>query len=322
LAFATRALLSRISESSSGCPKPYSSPWRVAASSTDKQAGKNERRTAMPQDPRDAQVTARVFFEGIMLMCVTNPDRPGEGHHADNRCEVGFLRCPRHKARISVVRRGPTIRQEFSKFYDITHDVYFQVVNPQTPGVILHDEGDAADFKLLPDLEGVRLHSDKVDILATEMLARLAVNAGELYAHSLSAESYDLMRWTDMGGDGARVRVWGELVEDLCLNIICRDEANSGINIYNAAKGNLIEQLPRLPDAGYYEIKVENDCGETSFGTRASDFRFYYDVVTAKDSQRFDFTKALGAPSPHICEGAYLSQTRSLGFDYTKVPSI
>ena len=260
----------------------------------------------MAQDPKDAKVTARVFFEGIMLMCL-NPDK---------HCEVGIIPCSKHESRITIEPRGPDIKVGFKKFYDITHDLYIQVVKPEDPRVKLHEEGSVRDFSHLPDLEGPRLHGAKVDVRTVDLLARLAINAGELYAHELSGDVYNLMTWIDIEAKGTRVRTWGRLVDDLCLNIICRDEADSGIQIFNAVSGGKIEWLPRLPEPNYYEMKIENDCGPPSSDREPSDFRFYYDVVTAKDTLKYDFAQPPGAPSPHVCESAFLSQTTSLGLKF------
>ena len=51
------------------------------------------------------------------------------------------------------------------------------------------------------------------------------------------------------------------------------------------------------------------------FGT---DFRLYYDLVTARDGQRFDFKRAERGPgpSPDICELGFLSRTETLDFPF------
>lgn len=263
----------------------------------------------MAEDPRDALVTARIYFEGIMLICI----------NADEHCEVGFIPCSRHKARMTVEIRGPGITPRFNKYYDITHDLYIQVVNPQTQGVVLQKDG-LRNLRCLPDLEGSRLHDSQVDVRIADLASRLAINAGTLYAHDLSVDSYELMKWDEIDRPGTRERTWGQLVDDLCLNVVCQNASGSEIRILNATDDSpndrLIETLPRLPDPSFYEIHIENDCEGTSFGREASDFRFYYDVITAQDNLQYDLVKPPGAPSPHICESALLSRTDSLGLTF------
>jgi hypothetical protein len=100
------------------------------------------------------------------------------------------------------------------------------------------------------------------------------------------------------------------------LNAICRNEEGSGIKFINAVSEREIEFLTRLPEPAHYEIRIENDCESAVAGDDASDFRFYYDAITPADNLKYDFGQQPGAPSPRVCEGGYLSKTRTLGLTF------
>lgn len=262
----------------------------------------------MAQDPRTALVTARIQFEGIMLMCINK--------NKNNRCEVGLLNCANHKSTLVVQTEGPGGLTGPSTF-DITGDLCIRAVNPQTEGVTLRSVGDDTDFGHLPDLERADFHGDKVAVALNKLLAKLSVSAGEFYSHELTQDEYDLVKFTEASPTGVRVKKFGPLVDKLCLNIECKDGAGSGIEIIDVGKAApIVPFLPKLTDTTYF-ILVSNDCGGNQTGVGPSDFRFYYDVVTPPGAARFDFEKHVrGTPSPNICETAFLGKTDSLGLAF------
>jgi hypothetical protein len=262
----------------------------------------------MTQDPKNASVTAKIEFEGIMLFCM----------NADGNCEVGLIDCPDHEFEIRIQTLGPRGLVGFDKVFNRIHDLYIQVVNPEVEGVTQHNVGGEEDFNQLPDLEGPDMHNDKVAIDTSKLLLRFAINAGKLFVEKLTEDEFDLIKWSAADPAGKVVKKVGKLVDILSMNLVCRDEEGSGIAIFNAVTGDILEWLPKLPNTTY-TIKIDNDCGTSTLGPNKSDFRFYYheDVVKPKDERRFDFDKhVIGPPSPDVCLGSRASRTGSLGLRF------
>ncbi len=255
----------------------------------------------MFEDPSSANVTARIRFKGVMLMCI----------NSRNQCEVGILDCPKHE-QPKLIIEPPT---GGSTEIDIINNLFIEVVNPQTEGVSRRREGDLRDFCFVPDVEGADLHADKVDVHNDRFRVKLAVTAGLLYTHTMHKERYNLVEWTELNPRGMVLGLFPKIADDPGLNIVCRDEAGSGIAITDTVTQERT-WLPRLPDMTY-TITILNDCETDDLPDETTDFRLYYDVISPSDERRYDFdiiTRAEFRTAPRICEAAFLGITDTLGF--------
>src|SRR6266446_1410074 len=169
-----------------------------------------------------SQLTASIFFDGLMLMCINSSK--------NNRCEVGFIKCELHQPFLQV---DPD--PQGSPAMPITEDLYIKVVNPQSLGVTRHDAGDDKDFDLVLDLEGYKLHRDKVIVNTKKFVAKLAINAGELYAADIHTDLFKLVQWTAADPVGVVFGRFDPIQHGVGLDVFCQDVAGSGVAIINAA---------------------------------------------------------------------------------------
>lgn len=278
----------------------------------------------MNPSPKDEKVTARVAFTGVMLMCINEK----------KRFEAGMIRCPKHDPLITVttLTDGAPPKRQTVKWPE-GHDIIFKVNQPEADEVVIHPHGSGdTDFNKVIDLEGPDLHDEQVKInLALLDGRRLGITAGKLYASDLSNDELDLLTWSRPDDKGTLVKNLGKIAEEVSLNIVCRDEQGSGIEIVDSVTKEVIDLLPNRADTTYF-IEVNNDCerlGPTPppVSGEISDFRFYYDVISVSGS-KFDLRTHVpsgGAtagpgpgpiPAPGICESARLSKTKTLGVQW------
>lgn len=280
----------------------------------------------MDQDPTNEPVTARIVFTGVMLMCIND----------NKQFEVGMITCPIHNPKITVRESGAQ-SNEYELPWPADHDLIFKVNQAAADEVGPHPAatGDT-DFKKVIDLEGPDLHNGPVTV-NTALLngRRLGVTSGKLYTHKLNEDEFDLLTWTAASDPGTLVKSLGRTAQEVGLNIVCRNEHGSGIDILDSITGQVIKSLPSVADTSY-QIEVNNDClrpEEATATTLAAapasapligtDFRYYYDVISSNDGRKFDLTIRTNpaerpVPWPGICETAFLSQTKTLGLTWPK----
>lgn len=288
----------------------------------------------MYPDPRTNPVTARVIFEGVMLMCINQLQQ----------YEVGMIQCPLHEPKINIVES--TIGSN-SKEHDIVwpagHDLIFRVNNPETEGVTLFQNPcSVTDFSNVIDLESPDFHADGVTV-ETELLQgrRLAFTAGTVYAHKLSDVEFDLFTWENENEMGSPVGTYlGHIADQIGIKIVCRDEPVGGIDLIDYTTGTVIESLSKRDTS--YVITINNDCRREDSGpegppepianphhetgqpspepANGTDFRFYYGLLKSRDGRKFDLSIRVEdeeetgpAPSPGACEATFLGQTDGLG---------
>ncbi|HJQ27007.1 MAG TPA: hypothetical protein VKA60_24175 [Blastocatellia bacterium] len=266
----------------------------------------------MADNPTTAKVTARILFKGLMVSCI----------NAAKQFEVGFIPCPdaKHIPTIEISQVVPgRLSAALGDPIEIKSDLTIRVINPQTPNVHRRPPaGDDMDFEKFPDVEVSTLHKHKVTVDTKLLKARLAVTAGELYTQKLHPGNYDLWSWTDPDDKvpSKKVGPFGKLVDELGLNVVCKDGKDSGLVILG--KSGTPITLPKLSGDAHYEIVIDCHC-EIATGQDAfpSDFRLYYStgVITDPDGLKFDFKKGVRTfdPSPQICEGLFLGRTTTLG---------
>jgi hypothetical protein len=259
----------------------------------------------MAQDPRTKPVTARILFKGVMLVCITD----------SNRCEVGFIQCPAHTPTLTIKTTDAGGTTESPLNWAPGHDLIFRVTNPETPGITMLRSGGDTDFGWVPDLEGAKLHNGPVSVNKGLLNGRrLGITAGELYTHELTGGEYDLIKWSAANPTGQNLGNFGRLAKLGGLNIVCLDGTGSGITILDNVTGQTLVSLAKLAGTSY-QVCVDNDCGEDAAPPPVgTDFRVYYDVVSAPGGNRFDFkAPVIPAPGPDICEYAFLGIAKTLG---------
>lgn len=259
----------------------------------------------MHQDPSKAEVTAKIFFEGVMLLCA-----------GKNRCEVGIIRCRGHEPMLKIQTKTSSGTVSDPPRL-ISNDLFIQVVNPKVEGISRHNVGDDHDFKFVPDLEGGDFHGNKVDVNPKNFGSKLAITAGLLYSRILRPEIFEVVEWSDKNLKGKRLGKFIRIADDAAINIDCRDDISSGINIIDTVTGKTIRALPRLPGT-FYTIEINNECRAVPDpGPFETDFRFYYQVITARDGRRFDLLeKEKRDPAPRACETGFLGMTNTFGFSF------
>lgn len=277
----------------------------------------------MNTDPTTEDVTARIVFTGVMLMCINDY----------KQCEVGMIQCPSHKPTITIKElKAGAVAKECKLTWPTGHDLIFKVNKPQVDGVVLHPNatGDASFDKVI-DLEGPDLHNGQVNV-QTPLLngRRLGLTAGKLYTHKLNPVALDLVTWVDASDPGTLVKTLGTTAEEVGLNIVCLDEDGSGIDVVDSVSGDVIKTLPRLADTTYH-VEVNNDCRLVDADapppppapSAGTDFRFFYDVISSPDGRKFDLSITVNPlvpppPFPGVCELGFLSETTSIGLVWPK----
>ncbi len=280
----------------------------------------------MNPDPTTEAVTARIVFTGVMLMCIND----------NKQCEVGMIQCPKHEPTITIREsKSGAQTNEYELPWPANHDLIFKVNKAEADEVVPHPNATGgADFNKVIDLEGPDLHNGQVAV-NTALLngRRLGVTAGRLYTHKLNEDEFDLLTWTDANVAGTVVKNLGKTSQEIGLNISCRNEQGSGIDIFDSVTGEVIKSLTGPADTTY-EIEVNNDCGRpgdatttklaaapTSAPLIGTDFRYYYDVISSPSGQKFDLQVHITpnlppTPAPGICELGFLSKTKTLGLTW------
>lgn len=281
----------------------------------------------MAGNPKTDPVTAKIIFSGVMLACI----------NSKKQYEVGMVRCPNHDPKITVLTKVGDKASKELVVWPLGHDLKFDVINPDEEGVSKYPTDDRdLTFDRVIDLESPDLHSEGVTVNTDRLQGRrLAVTAGRLYSDRLTDVDFTLLSWTDENDPGAPIKFVGKIARDVGLNIVCRNEANSGIRITDLDTGEVIRQLPMRDDTSY-QILIDNDCRKAG-GTLpdlGTDFRYLYsqDLVTSSDGVKYDLGYGLNSneensdadsepinaahpplASPDACENTFLSHTSTLG---------
>jgi len=260
----------------------------------------------MHEDPAQANVTAKVIFRGVMLLCATR-----------NLCEVGIVPCRGHTPMLTIQTTSPEGTVSDPPRF-ISSNLFIQVTKPKIEGITRRNVGDNRDFRFVPDLEDDLFHQDKVEVFPERFRAKLAVNAGLLYSRNLRQERFEIVEWSDQNPTGTRRGRFLQIADDAALNIDCKDEPDSGIKIINMADGSTLRDLPMRPGT-FYTIDINNECRVPEPGPFETDFRFYYQMIRARNGQRFDILDSnVRDPAPRACETAFLGRTDTLGFPFER----
>ena len=263
---------------------------------------------ATKTNPGNEKVTARIMFKGVMLMCIDK----------DQRCEVGFIKCPNHQPAIDITTYVGSTHTTTPLNYVPGHDLIFKVSQPSQSGVHRYRNvlSDSAFSKVI-DLEGTKCHHHKIGVHTDRLNGRLGVTDGKLYSYKLTANKFDLMAWNDPSDPGSKVMTLGKIAETVGLNIYCRNTQGAGIDIIDATTGVHYPPLPAGSDV-WYEIGIDNDCtkysheSENTRKQEGTDFRYFYSVVDSPDRKKFDLRVNVSVrpkPFPGVCETVFLGKT-------------
>jgi hypothetical protein len=271
----------------------------------------------MNGNPKEQAVTARILFSGVMMACINQK----------RQYEVGMVQCPNHEPTITVLtQHGSEVTEELLN-WPAGHDLLFNVINPDEPGVSKHPTTDKdLTFNRVIDLEGPDMYNGPVDVDTPALRGRrVAVTAGKLYTDTLTPVDFSLVTWTKPTDPGKVVKVIGKVAEDVGLNIVCGSAPHSGIHIIDIATKEVIKTLPGSSNQTY-EILIDNDCRKGGGGlTVGSDFRYLYErnLVSSTSGVKYDLafatppeghTQGMPPASPDACENTFLSLTDTLGF--------
>src|SRR5689334_7851441 len=250
----------------------------------------------MPLD--HSKANAIISVAGLALSCINALKR--------NRCEIGILRCDRHKPLLDIQKieldpdsRQPVRSSLIAHSLSLDEDIFIDVEYPDTDdtahcasGVTtymrrefdrLDDTGDEEDFRWIADLEGPEFHNHKLKLNHRYKLnPTIFISEGILYTREKTDNAFARV---PVKGRSSSIAL-GKFAYGLNTDITCPD--GSKIVLSNRADSQSPERRRccsvRLPqnDCVQYLITIENHC-KLADEAEGTDFRLFYEVV--KDSE-------------------------------------
>jgi len=258
----------------------------------------------MPLDHSKANVTISVA--GLALSCINTLKR--------NRCEVGILRCDRHKPLLDIQKieldpdsRNPIRSSLIAHSLSLDEDISINVEYPDTDetahcttGVStymrrefdrLDDTGDDEDFRWIADLEGPEFHNHKLKLKHRYKLnPTIFISEGILYSREKTDDRFARF---SVRGKSSSVAL-GKFAYGLNADIACPD--GSHVVLSNLSDSQSAERRRccsvRLPqnDCLQYLITIENHC-KLADEAEGTDFRLFYEVVKDSQGKEFDLRR-------------------------------
>jgi hypothetical protein len=258
----------------------------------------------MPLDHSKATVTLSVA--GLALACINRRKL--------NRCEIGILRCDRHKPVLDIQKieldpeSGQPLRSSLIPHsLNLDEDISINVVYPDTDekapcqrGTTLYtrrefnrldDTGDDEDFRWIADLEGEEFHNRKLKIRhRSKLKPTLFIGNGILYTRQKTDESFARVSVKGRQSPAAL----GKLAYGINADITCLDKGE--IIVSNCSESGLPEQnarcLVRLPRGEHikYLMTIENHC-QLADEAEGTDFRLFYEVLKDPERKQFDLRR-------------------------------
>ena len=223
----------------------------------------------MPLDHTRANVT--ISLAGLALSCINQVMR--------NRCEVGIIRCDRHRPLLDIQRiemepksRVPLRSCLIPHALNLDEDILIRVVYPNAEGTSKRgvsaytrrefdrksDTGDPDDFRWVPDLEGPEFHNVKLSIAdRSKLQPTIFISDGVLYNRQKTDEVFARTSTRDK----ASPRL-GKLGHGMGADISC--VAGGVVVLSNCSPDGSPEPGYSLPlpqsDHVRYLITIENVC--------------------------------------------------------------
>jgi hypothetical protein len=246
-----------------------------------------------------------VSIAGLGLACINKRKR--------NRCEIGIIRCDRHKPlldiqRIEYDRSGKPIRSSLVPHsLNLDEDILIDVISADDgepprceKGVTtftrrefnrLDDMGDHRDFRWVPDLEGPEFHNGKLRIKNRKKLQpTIFLSDGILYTREKTDEVFARI---STNGKPAAVAL-GKVAHGINADISC--VKGGAVRLSNVSESEAQEPGGRCPvtlehrDGIRYLISIENLC-ELADESEGTDFRIFYDVLQDSEQKQFDLRR-------------------------------
>jgi hypothetical protein len=294
--------------------------------------------------PNHSKATVTITIEGLALACING--------HKRNRCEVGILRCDRHKPLLDIQQinldesgnacSSSLIPNSLNLDEDILIDLEPADGGKSTDcrrGVStftsrgfdrLEDTGDPEDFRWIADLEGPEFHNRKLRIKhRSELKPLIFISDGILYTGRKSDEVFARVLLNDYSSGGALGKLGYVLSADLTYPTGSRVVLKNVFDAESPANGTCSTTLP-IDGSSRYLITIENYC-QLPDESEGTDFRLFYDVVKDPTGKRFDLRRVVEtgrcAPpeealddrgdlsldgTPQICQAAFLGTTQTL----------
>ena len=257
----------------------------------------------MKLDHLNATVT--VSIAGLGLACINK--------HKRNRCEIGILRCDRHKPLLDIQRieygtdgkplRSSLVPHTLNRDEDILIDVIFpddgggsrceNGVSTFTRREFnrLDDTGDDRDFRWVPDLEGPEFHNGKLTIKNDKKLQpTIFLTDGILYAREKTDEVFARIV---TNGQAPAVAL-GRVSHGINADISCQKGGAVRLsNIFESEsqeRGGQCSVTLKHGEGIRYLISIENLC-ELADESEGTDFRIFYDVVMDPGKLQFDLRR-------------------------------
>ena len=267
----------------------------------------------MKLDHLNASVT--VSIAGLGLACINKRKR--------NRCEIGILRCDRHKPLLDIQKieyggDGKAVRSSLVPHsLNLDEDISIDVIFPDNAGLPrcengvstftrrefsrLDDTGDDRDFRWVPDLEGPEFHNGKLTIKNDKRLQpTIFLSDGILYAREKTDEIFARIV---TNGEPAAMAL-GRVAHGINADISCgKGGAVRLSNVFepeSPERGGRCSVTLEYGDGIGYLISIENLC-EVADETEGTDFRLFYDVLMDPEQRQFDLRRIVetgryGAP--------------------------
>lgn len=257
----------------------------------------------MPLDHSRANVT--ISIAGLALACINTRKR--------NRCEIGILRCERHKPLVDIQRilldpetRTPVRSSLIPHSLSLDDDIFVQVNHSDSDEVRcaggvstymrrefdrLDDTGDGEDFRWIADLEGPEFHNRKLKLTHRYKLnPTIFINEGVLYTRE---KTENVFARVPVKGRSPSIPL-GRFAYGLNTDIACAAGSEVILSNHPAGESTRLhgDCMVRLPQSEFtqYLITIENHCklAEEEEGT---DFRLFYDVVEDPGGEQYDLRR-------------------------------
>ncbi|HWX41689.1 MAG TPA: hypothetical protein VN345_11115 [Blastocatellia bacterium] len=254
-------------------------------------------------DHSKANVT--IAIGGLALACINGQKR--------NRCEVGILRCDRHKPILDIQRielhpksRKPLHSSLVPHSLNLDEDIVIDVeygdvaeVSHCKRGVStytrrdfdrLDDTGDAEDFRWIADLEGPEFYDRRLKIKRrSELKPVIFISDGTLYTSQKTDEVFARVLASDEGPAVPLGKLGYGLSADITYpegsRVVLKNGSDSGSPANKACSTRLL-----VDGCSKYVITIENYC-ESPDESDGTDFRLFYDVLQVPGKRRFDLRR-------------------------------
>jgi hypothetical protein len=252
-----------------------------------------------------SKATITISISGIALACI---------NRQQNRCEVGILRCDRHKPVLDIQKvemdpeTGTPVRSSLVPHsLSLSDDIAISVDHAGgdgTPhcekGVLtftrrgfdrLDDTGDDEDFRWIPDLEGPEFHNRKLRIRHRYKLQPVIfITDGVLYSGPKTDEIFARVSVNGKPSSKPLGKLGNGLNADIMLmegdEIVLSNRFDSGSDNSCIAPGVRLANERHIK----YFITIENLC-EVADESDGTDFRLFYEVLEDPEGRTFDLRR-------------------------------